>query len=159
MAREKPLTEKQTRFCHEYVKDFNGAQAVLRAGYKTNNPDVIAEQLLSNTKLQKTLNAVKQNTYYKPNANDRRQIYERMQEIGMMDLNDLPKSLRGSDVITALKWLWEVSTPKQMPILEAVNMLVSEGVATPEQVEIVTNGIADIEKGLRGLSSGNSAKD
>ena len=27
------LTEKQKKFCHEYIKDYNGTQALIRAGY------------------------------------------------------------------------------------------------------------------------------
>ncbi len=38
MANEKKLTEKQKRFCEEYLIDFNATQAAIRAGYK--NSDV-----------------------------------------------------------------------------------------------------------------------
>lgn len=42
------LTYKQRRFCEEYTVDFNGAAAVIRAGYQTKYPDRIAFQLLNN---------------------------------------------------------------------------------------------------------------
>lgn len=40
------LTKMEKFFVAEYQKDWNGAQAVLRAGSKSKNPDVIADQLL-----------------------------------------------------------------------------------------------------------------
>lgn len=40
------LTPKQQRFIEEYIIDFNGSAALLRAGYKSKNPDVDASQLL-----------------------------------------------------------------------------------------------------------------
>lgn len=45
----RPLTPKQALFVEEYLKDFNASQAVLRAGYKTKNPDAFGSQLLSKT--------------------------------------------------------------------------------------------------------------
>jgi len=34
--KERPLTAKEIKFCHEYRVDSNGTQAMLRAGYKQN---------------------------------------------------------------------------------------------------------------------------
>lgn len=42
------LTPRQRRFCDEYILDFNGAAAAVRAGYSTNYPDRQAHQLLKN---------------------------------------------------------------------------------------------------------------
>jgi hypothetical protein len=47
-ALEKALTPRQRLFCKEYVTDFNGQAAVLRAGYNTKNPDAIYNQLSKN---------------------------------------------------------------------------------------------------------------
>lgn len=47
-ALRKALTTRQRRFCQEYVVDFNGTAAALRAGYSTNHPDNIAAQLQRN---------------------------------------------------------------------------------------------------------------
>lgn len=41
-----PLTEKRERFCIEYVKDFNGTQAAVRAGYSEATADRQASRLL-----------------------------------------------------------------------------------------------------------------
>jgi phage terminase small subunit len=47
-ALEKALTPRQRLFCKEYIVDFHGAAAVIRAGYNTKNPDVIYKQLMMN---------------------------------------------------------------------------------------------------------------
>lgn len=41
------LTEKQKMFCHEYMKDLNGTQAAIRAGYSENSAQEIASENLS----------------------------------------------------------------------------------------------------------------
>jgi phage terminase small subunit len=41
------LTDKQRMFCHEYMKDLNGTQAAIRAGYSENSAKEIASQNLT----------------------------------------------------------------------------------------------------------------
>lgn len=41
------LTPKQEKFCREYVKDFNGTQAAIRAGYSEKTANEQAAQLLA----------------------------------------------------------------------------------------------------------------
>lgn len=41
------LTEKQERFCQEYMKDLNGTQAAIRAGYAENSAQEQSSRLLS----------------------------------------------------------------------------------------------------------------
>lgn len=52
-ALTKTLTERQKRFCQEYVKDLNGAQAAIRAGYSKRTAKEQAVRLLTNINLQK----------------------------------------------------------------------------------------------------------
>lgn len=46
------MTEKQRRFCEEYLIDLNAKQAAIRAGYKPDNADVIGYQLLQKTSVR-----------------------------------------------------------------------------------------------------------
>ena len=46
------LNEKQKQFCNEYLIDFNGAQAAIRAGYSKKTANRIASRLLSNVDIQ-----------------------------------------------------------------------------------------------------------
>lgn len=52
------MTDKQINFCREYVKDYNGTQAAIRAGYSEKTASVKANQLLHNENI---LYAIKQN--------------------------------------------------------------------------------------------------
>lgn len=42
------ITPKQERFCQEYIVDYNGAQAAVRAGYAANSARKTASRLLTN---------------------------------------------------------------------------------------------------------------
>ena len=46
--------------------------------------------------------------------------------------------------------------PKDIPVLDAVTLLLNEGVATPDQARIVTEGIARIQSDLKGEISDRS---
>lgn len=47
------LTEQQKKFCREYMKDFNGTQAAIRAGYSKKTSNEQAVRLLANVSAQK----------------------------------------------------------------------------------------------------------
>lgn len=49
------LTDKQIRFCDEYLIDLNATQAAIRAGYSKKTADVQAARLLVNVKVSQHL--------------------------------------------------------------------------------------------------------
>lgn len=49
------LTPKQLLFCQEYIKDLNGTQAAIRAGYSRKTACEQAARLLANVKVQNCL--------------------------------------------------------------------------------------------------------
>lgn len=52
------LTVKQRRFAEEYLVDFNGSAACLRAGYQTKYPNRTASELLRNPGVRAAIDAV-----------------------------------------------------------------------------------------------------
>ena len=46
------LTDRQKRFCEEYIKDFNGKAAAIRAGYAPKSAKVMASKLLTKGNLR-----------------------------------------------------------------------------------------------------------
>jgi phage terminase small subunit len=46
------LKEKQRRFCEEYLKDLNGTQAAIRAGYSPKTANEQSSRLLANVNIQ-----------------------------------------------------------------------------------------------------------
>ena len=53
--KEKKLTKKEEMFCLEYLKDFNGAQSAIRAGYSTNSAKQIGCENLTKPYLREYL--------------------------------------------------------------------------------------------------------
>lgn len=49
---ENSLNEKQKQFCNEYIIDFNGTQAAIRAGYSKKTANEQAAQLLAKLSIQ-----------------------------------------------------------------------------------------------------------
>lgn len=54
------LTEKQKRFCDEYLIDLNATQAAIRAGYSKKNADKIGSELLGKTRVAEYIQKRKQ---------------------------------------------------------------------------------------------------
>ena len=52
MPKGDKLTDKQEKFCHEYLVDLNGTQAVIRSGYSENGSRVTAHRLLTNDNIK-----------------------------------------------------------------------------------------------------------
>lgn len=55
---EGKLTDKQRRFCEEYVIDWNGTRAAIAAGYSENTAKQIATENLSKPYLQKYISEI-----------------------------------------------------------------------------------------------------
>ena len=55
------LTEKQKRFCQEYVIDLNATQAAIRAGYSEDTADVQGSRLLGNVKVSEYISELQEN--------------------------------------------------------------------------------------------------
>ena len=54
------LTAKQKQFCIEYLKDFNGTQAAIRAGYSENSAKEQASQHLTKLNIKEYLKLLSQ---------------------------------------------------------------------------------------------------
>ncbi len=54
------LTAKQERFCKEYITDFNGSQAAIRAGYSESTAKEIASENLTKPNIVARIEELKQ---------------------------------------------------------------------------------------------------
>ncbi len=61
------LTDKQRLFCHEYLKDLNGTQAAIRAGYSENTAQQIASENLLKPLVSEYLEKLKNEKFSKVN--------------------------------------------------------------------------------------------
>lgn len=53
------LTEKRRAFSQQYLLDFNGKQAAIRAGYKSTNAEVVASRMLADPDVQEYISQLK----------------------------------------------------------------------------------------------------
>ena len=78
------LTAKQERFCNEYLVDFNGTQAAIRAGYSKKTAYAIAEQNLRKLEIQSFIKA-KQSDFSKKNEITREMVLEGYRRLAFYD--------------------------------------------------------------------------
>lgn len=67
LAQDDKLTAKQEMFCQHYVATNNGAKSAKLAGYKGDNVSVSASRLLSNAKIQRRINHLREKELRKIN--------------------------------------------------------------------------------------------
>ena len=58
MNEKQKLTAKQEKFCQEYIKDLNGTQAAIRAGYSKHTANLIACENLTKPNIQAHLKSL-----------------------------------------------------------------------------------------------------
>ena len=81
------LSNKQKLFCHEYVKDFNGHQAAIRAGYSRKTARIQASQHLTKLNIQKYLGELSGNLLEKVEVNAEMVVAE-IKKIGFSKITD-----------------------------------------------------------------------
>lgn len=81
------LTPKQRLFCLEYLKDFNGTQAAIRAGYSKKTANEQASRLLANVNIQ---NLIKENNakIEKSSIMDIQEIQERLTALARGEVDE-----------------------------------------------------------------------
>lgn len=85
---ETPLTKRQAEFCQQYLKDLNGTQAAIRAGYSKKGAHVQAAQLLSNHKVSVHLQELMQERAQRTEI-DADWVLKRLAQDATADLADL----------------------------------------------------------------------
>ncbi|EFC4463139.1 terminase small subunit [Escherichia coli] len=84
----KQLTPKQELFCREYLKDLNGTQAAIRAGYSEKTANEQASRLLANVNVQKFVAELK-SARVEQTGIDAAYVLRRLVEIDQMDVLDI----------------------------------------------------------------------
>ena len=85
------LTDKQQRFCDEYLIDLNATQAAIRAGYSKNTAAVIAAENLIKPNIQNYLAEAKKRLSDR-NENLADQVVEELKKIGFCNIQDYLES-------------------------------------------------------------------
>lgn len=81
------LTPKNKRFCEEYIKDLNGTQAAIRAGYSEKTAREQAARLLTNVIIQNFISELKQSLSNK-NEGLAQQVIDELKKLGFANIQD-----------------------------------------------------------------------
>jgi phage terminase small subunit len=87
MAQKNEISEKQRIFLNEYLKDLNGKQAAIRAGYSVKSAKVTASRMLTNANLRNELSKQIREIYdnYK---NDQEKVIRELAVVGFSRITD-----------------------------------------------------------------------
>ncbi len=115
----KQLTPKQELFCREYLKDLNGTQAAIRAGYSEKTANEQASRLLANVNVQKFVAELK-TARAEQTGIDAAYVLRRLVEIDQMDVLDI--LLQNGELKPIKDWpkVWR-TTLSGMDVVEMVS--------------------------------------
>ena len=95
------LNQRQEMFCREYIKDLNGTQAAIRAGYSPKTADRLAYELLKKPEIQAFVLQSKAERVEEVKI-DANYVLKRLIEIDEMDVADILDD--GGDFLPIRKW-------------------------------------------------------
>ena len=91
------LTEKRKKFCKEYIKDYNSAQAAIRAGFSKKTARTQGSLLLTKIDIQLYLKDLqdKQNKRLESESDE---IVKELRNIGLSDITDTIKKIKDDEL-------------------------------------------------------------
>lgn len=102
------LTDKQERFCLEYLKDLNATQSAIRAGYSEKTANEQGARLMSDPNILKRLSELKEERNKKLEA-DADYILKRLIEIDKLDISDILDELGNIKPVNKWSEAWKRS--------------------------------------------------
>lgn len=85
---DKEMTARRKQFIHEYLVDYNGTQAAIRAGYAVDSAAQEASRLLRNVKVKKSI-AKRQEQLLKEISENQFRTAREIQRIALFDIRKL----------------------------------------------------------------------
>lgn len=112
------LTEQQKKFGREFMKDFNGTQAAIRAGYSVKSAREQAVRLLANVNMQKFIKGLQEK------ANDKHEglADEIVAELKKIGFSDIKKYLDSDNTIKDISQL----PPELTTVVESIKKTETE---------------------------------
>lgn len=129
------LTEKQKRFCDEYLIDLNATQAAIRAGYNEKTAYSMGQRLLKNVEVQKKIQSLK---------NDRSERTEITQDMVLRELAAIAFA-NATDIVQVAEKAFVTDSGNEVMLPDVVITETSK--LTPEQKK----AIAGIKQGRNGI--------
>ena len=124
------LTDKQELFAREYLKDLNGTQAAIRAGYSEKTANEQASRLLANVNVQKFVAELK-SARVEQTGIDAAYVLRRLVEIDQMDVLDI--LLQNGELKPIKDWpkVWRTT----LSGMDVVEMVSADGAALLKKIK------------------------
>ncbi len=104
----KKLTDKQQRFCEEFIIDLNATQAAIRAKYSAKTAQAQSSRLLSNVMVQERISELKANRSERTAINAD-YVLNRHHDIDQLDVLDILDDNHGLKPIREWPKAWRIS--------------------------------------------------
>ena len=104
------MTDKQARFCEEYMIDLNATQAAIRAGYSPKTAQEQSARLLSNVMVQNRLAQLQAEQSRRTGVSADRVVRE-LAKIAFANASDLIDPETASVKLDASRMIWPQSSP------------------------------------------------
>lgn len=140
------LTDKQKRFCEEYLIDLNATQAAIRAGYSPKTAEQTASRLLRNVKLQEYI-AERQKELSRSTQITQERVIKELALIAFSNNADYAHVVEKKMQVEAGGALVDVLDKDGKPVMYRT----VEPVLTEELTEEQKRALAVIKKGRDGL--------
>lgn len=88
MPDQNNLTDKQVKFCEEYLLDLNGTQAAIRAGYSRNTAKEIASENLTKPNIQEYITE-RQRELQEATGISQKRVLEEYAKVAFLDIRKL----------------------------------------------------------------------
>lgn len=140
------LTDKQKRFCEEYLIDLNATQAAIRAGYSPKTAEQTASRLLRNVKVQEYI-AKRQKELSRSTEITQERVIKELALIAFSNNADYAHVVEKKMQVEAGGALMDVLDKDGKPVMYRT----VEPVLTEELTEEQKRALAVIKKGRDGL--------
>lgn len=125
MAKPGELTPKQADFVREYLKDRNGTQAAIRAGYSAKTAQEQSSRLLSNVIISKLVKAAQEKVAAKTETDSewvRRRLKEEADDFS--EFSSHSARIRALELVAKLNGDFEIDNKQKSPDLVGIVRLV-----------------------------------
>lgn len=97
------MNDKQRAFCYEYIKDYNGTQSAIRAGYSEKTAGVQAEQLLKKLEISTFIKKLNSQTQSEAIIS----VIKRKELLSMIVLNAEPNiAIKAIDLLNKMEGMY-----------------------------------------------------
>lgn len=107
------LTDKQKRFCEEYVVDLNATQAAIRSGYSENTANRIASENLSKLDIQEYISELQETTSKRLNIT-KDEVLNLTWNIAQTGGKDTDK-LKAAEIVNKMLGFYEADNKQKQP--------------------------------------------